>query len=175
MIQCPNCKHHELPGALFCSECGTQLVTVDTLTAPLANHANDYTGLDDLGYGLAPEPVKERVALVKDRVITLKILDSDRTLHLVGRSEYTLGRIAKGQPILPEFDLSEFKAYDYGVSRLHAAIKVGALRISIIDLGSANGTRVNGQKIVANVEYPLKNGDVIALGKLKFEYQANSD
>lgn len=175
MIQCPNCKHQELPGALFCSECGTQLVTVDTLTAPLANHNNDYASVDDLGFGLAPEPVKERISLVKDRVITLRILDSDRILHLTGRTEYTLGRIAKGQPILPEFDLSEFKAYDQGVSRLHAAIKVGTIRISIIDLGSANGTRVNGQKIVANVEYPLKNGDVIALGKLKFEFQSNAE
>lgn len=175
MIQCPNCKHQELPGALFCSECGTQLVTVDTLTAPLANRSNDYAVVDDLGFGLAPEPVKERISLVKDRVITLRILDSDRILHLTGRTEYTLGRIAKGQPILPEFDLSEFRAYDQGVSRLHAAIKVGTIRISIIDLGSANGTRVNGQKIVANVEYPLKNGDVIALGKLKFEFQSNAE
>jgi hypothetical protein len=175
MIQCPNCQHQELPGALFCSECGTQLVTVDTLTAPLANHGNEYSAVDDLGFGSVPEPVKDKVSLVRDKVITLKILDSDRILHLVGRTEYTLGRVAKGQPILPEFDLSEYKAYDQGVSRLHAAIKVSQLRVSIIDLGSANGTRVNGQKIVANVEYPLKNGDVIALGKLKFEFQANSD
>lgn len=175
MIQCPNCQHQELPGALFCSECGTQLVTVDTLTAPLANQGNEHASVDDLGFGSVPEPVKDKVAQVKDKVITLKILDSDRTLHLVGRTEYTLGRIAKGQPILPEFDLTEFKAYDQGVSRLHAAIKVSPLRVSIIDLGSANGTRVNGQKIVPNVEYPLKNGDVIALGKLKFEYQTNSD
>ena len=26
MIICPNCKHQELDGALFCSECGAQLV-----------------------------------------------------------------------------------------------------------------------------------------------------
>ena len=31
MILCPNCQHKELPGALFCSECGTQLVSLDIL------------------------------------------------------------------------------------------------------------------------------------------------
>ncbi len=76
---------------------------------------------------------------------------------------------------MPDFDLSEFDAYNQGVSRLHAAIKVQALRILIMDLASANGTRVNGQKLVPNVEYPLKNGDQIALGKLKIEFQTSTD
>jgi len=175
MIQCPNCKHYELPGALFCSECGNQLVTVDTLTSPLAGQAVENISLDEHESSPAFESIKDKSTLIKDKVISLKIIEADRVIHLTGRSEYTLGRIAKGQPILPEFDLSEFKAYDQGVSRLHAAIKVSVQRVSIMDLGSANGTRVNGQKIVSNVEYPLKNGDVIALGKLKIEFQTNSD
>ncbi len=38
-----------------------------------------------------------------------------------------------------------------------------------MDLGSSNGTRVNGQKIVPHVDYPVKHGDIIALGKLKIQ------
>ncbi len=30
MIVCPNCKHQELDGSLFCSECGAQLVFTTT-------------------------------------------------------------------------------------------------------------------------------------------------
>lgn len=174
MIQCPNCKHQELPGALFCSECGTQLVTADTLTAPLASPNNENLDFDAQTNGIGPS-IKETAAPFKNTIISLHVLNYNRTLHLAGRNEYSLGRVAKGQPILPDFDLSEFDAYNNGVSRLHAVIKTGIGKMSIMDLGSANGTRVNGQKIAANVEYPLKNGDLIAFGKLKIEFSITSD
>lgn len=32
MIKCPNCHHEELPGSLYCSECGAQLVVSQTTT-----------------------------------------------------------------------------------------------------------------------------------------------
>jgi pSer/pThr/pTyr-binding forkhead associated (FHA) protein len=55
------------------------------------------------------------------------------------------------------------------VSRLHAALKIHHNRVTIMDLGSSNGTRVNGQKIVPHVDYPINQGDIIALGKLKIQ------
>ncbi|MHB0922941.1 MAG: FHA domain-containing protein [Bellilinea sp.] len=175
MIKCPNCQHQELPGALFCSECGARLVAADTLTSPLEKESTPYIDSGELVNGepfLSPAgtPVK-----IRETIITLKLMDANRVIHLSGRSEYSLGRVAKGQPILPDFDLTEFDAYQKGVSRLHAAIKVGAQRIVIMDLRSANGTRVNGQKILPNVDYPLKHGDIIALGKLKFQFLLNLD
>jgi pSer/pThr/pTyr-binding forkhead associated (FHA) protein len=48
-------------------------------------------------------------------------------------------------------------------------LKLNNQRIFITDLGSSNGTRVNGQKIMPNVDYPLNHGDVIALGKFKIQ------
>lgn len=174
MIQCPNCKHQELPGALFCSECGTQLVVADTLTAPLGSQNNDNFSFDENVPATGPA-IKETNSPFKDTVLSLHVVNYNKTLRLAGRNEYSMGRVAKGQPILPDFDLSEFDAYNNGVSRLHAVIKCGVGRVSIMDLGSANGTRVNGQKIAANVEYPLKNGDLIAFGKLKIEFSMTSD
>jgi pSer/pThr/pTyr-binding forkhead associated (FHA) protein len=41
--------------------------------------------------------------------------------------------------------------------------------VVVTDLGSSNGTRVNGQKIVPHVDYPINHGDIIALGKLKIQ------
>ncbi len=38
-----------------------------------------------------------------------------------------------------------------------------------MDLDSANGTYVNGKRLNPNVEHTLKNGDVVALGKLKIQ------
>lgn len=173
MIKCPNCQHQELPGALFCSECGAQLVAADTLTSPLGKESTPFIDTGELKNGDQSLSPAGSPAKIQETVITLKVMDANRILHLSGRSEYSLGRVAKGQPILPDFDLTEFEAYAKGVSRLHAAIKVGAQRIVIMDLRSANGTRVNGQKIVPNVDYPLKHGDIIALGKLKIQFLLN--
>jgi pSer/pThr/pTyr-binding forkhead associated (FHA) protein len=96
-------------------------------------------------------------------------MESGKVLPLAGRTEFTLGRVTEGQPILPDVDLSSYEAYSQGVSRLHAAIKIVNQRILVVDLGSSNGTRVNGQKIVPNVDFPINHGDVVALGRLRIQ------
>ncbi|MCL4561125.1 MAG: FHA domain-containing protein [Chloroflexi bacterium] len=88
---------------------------------------------------------------------------------MTGRTEYTLGRVAEGQPILPDIDLSPYDAFSYGVSRLHAALKVNKDQVAIMDLGSSNGTSVNGKKIPSSADYPLNHGDVVNLGRLKLQ------
>jgi pSer/pThr/pTyr-binding forkhead associated (FHA) protein len=97
------------------------------------------------------------------------MVDSAQVLHLAERNEFTLGRAIEGQPILPDVDLSPFDAFTLGVSRLHAALRIINGEVVVADLGSSNGTRVNGQKIVPHVDYPINHGDVIALGKLKIQ------
>lgn len=170
MILCPNCQHQELPGALFCSECGAQLVSGDTLTQSF-DHARSDMHTTNIFKTIGFDSISTEIPEIEDReaIVSLRFVDSEKTIHLSGRQEFSLGRIAEGQPILPDVDLSDYEAYSQGVSRLHASIKVGVQKISIMDLGSSNGTRVNGQKIVPHVDYPLKNGDIIALGKLRFQ------
>lgn len=99
-------------------------------------------------------------------LVSLFVVEANRTIPLRGRTEFTLGRVTEDQPIIPDVDLTPFEAYIMGVSRLHATLKIGPQRISIRDLGSSNGTRVNGNRIVPHVDYPLKPGDELALGKL---------
>ncbi len=167
MILCPNCQHKELPGALFCSECGTQLVSLDILnTRSIQKTPSE---------GLAPKIKIPEVAPKtpgahgNEPSISLHIVDSGQVLHLAERAEFTLGRTIEGQPILPDIDLSPFEAFTLGVSRLHAALRIVNHEVVITDLGSSNGTRVNGQKIVPHVDYPVTHGDIIALGKLKIQ------
>jgi pSer/pThr/pTyr-binding forkhead associated (FHA) protein len=171
MILCPNCHHQELPGALFCSECGAQLVSVDALTTQNLNQVHSDILNPNIFNTISEteQEIPESVSGDFDSVVSLHLVEAARTIHLSGRPEYSVGRVAEGQPILPDIDLSEFEAYAQGVSRLHASIKIGLQRVSIMDLGSSNGTRVNGQKIVPHVDYPLKHGDIIALGKLKVQ------
>ncbi len=166
MIKCPNCKHEEMEGALFCSECGAQLAFT--------------TSKDDEAPEVEPtsQPQAEKKSPVESSIpkpqttgggIVLKLVGSSQTIPLSGQKEFTLGRITEGQPILPDIDLSPYEGYAEGVSRLHAAIRVTDRGVMIVDLGSSNGTRINGQKIVPNVNYPLKDGDMLALGRIKLQ------
>lgn len=166
MILCPNCQHHEIAGALFCSECGAQLVFAENLSTQTI-HRSQSDVLTPPQQSSPPLP--ESPAGAVDALISLHLVDSGQILPLAGRTEFTLGRVTEGQPILPDVDLSPYEAYAQGVSRLHAALRITNQRIVIVDLGSSNGTRVNGQKIVPNVDYPLNHGDMLALGKLKIQ------
>lgn len=173
MILCPNCQHHEISGALFCSECGAQLVFTENMgTQTIKQDVIDSTAIH------APAPPARSTAPINPATIpeappespvTLHLIDSGRMLPITGRNEFTLGRATEGQPILPDVDLAPYDAFAQGVSRLHAALKIVNMKLVVVDLGSSNGTRVNGQKIVPNVDYPLNHGDIIALGKLKVQ------
>ncbi len=172
MIICPNCHHKELPGALFCSECGARLISLDYLTTQSIKK-NNTDNLDDSFTDEVIDTEASSMDFFQKQSISsdlaLYLIEAKQTLQLIGRSEYTLGRVAEGQPILPDVDLSPFDAYAQGVSRLHAAIKINKNRVAIMDLGSSNGTRVNGQKIVPHVDYPISHNDQIALGKLRIQ------
>lgn len=123
----------------------------------------------------APLPSRENVspppmpALSFDALVSLNIMKTGEILPLVGRSEATLGRVSQGQPIIPDIDLTPYHAYEEGVSRLHASIKITESQVIVLDLGSANGTRLNGKKIPPHVPQILSHGDVLTLGKFKIQ------
>ena len=151
-------------GALFCAECGTQLVGKDGLSTM------------NIGTDQLRESVAQEITGTADEVpggskawANLHMLETGHVLPLATRGEFTLGRVSEGQPIVPDIDLSAYEAHASGVSRLHAIIKHDGTQIMLMDLGSANGTYVNGRRLAANVEQSLQHGDVVALGKLKMQ------
>jgi pSer/pThr/pTyr-binding forkhead associated (FHA) protein len=73
---------------------------------------------------------------------------------LIGRSPECNLRIASGQ-----------------VSRRHCLIKVAEELVSVRDLGSANGTRLNGQAIAAEEDVVVPPGSTLVVGPLKFIVQ----
>lgn len=164
MITCPSCQHQEITGAIFCSECGALLegdtgLTTQTIDAKSTNSLKDI--FSDL-QKLAPPTLPESG-------VAFCVIESGQIISLTERDEFTLGRSAEGQPILPDLDLSSHRAYEYGVSRLHASIKITENQIIVTDLGSVNGTRINGQKIPSHKPCALNHGDILTLGKLKLQ------
>ena len=56
-----------------------------------------------------------------------------------------------------------------GVSRKHALIIASADGFTIRDLGTQNGTFVNGKRIA---DHPLKNGDQIVIADTKLTFRS---
>lgn len=164
MIVCPNCQYKNVTGAMFCAECGAQLDGVDTLITQAITD-------EQIAEELRKKPVQsaEPVAPPANSWISLHLMDSGKILPLATRNEFTLGRLSEGQPIMPDIDLTPYQAYASGVSRLHAVVKRDQNRVLVMDLGSSNGTYINGRRINPHVEEPLSHGDIVALGKLKIQ------
>lgn len=163
MIMCPNCQHLEVEGALFCSDCGAQLLSVQNLVTQTIKIKGDTL---DTFNGTGEKQNNGH----SSGVITLQILDGGQMLPLADRDEFTMGRVSEGQPIMSDIDLTAYNAYEHGVSRLHAALKKKNQQVVILDLGSANGTYLNGMRLTPEKEYPLQHGNIISLGKLKLQF-----
>ena len=163
MIICTNCQYKNVTGAMFCAECGAQLDGVDTLITQAITDEQIERELSKK----SPRP--EPTTTPATSWISRHIMDSGKILPLASRNDYTLGRLSEGQTIMPDIDLTPYQAYASGVSRLHAVVKRDVSRVLDMDLGSSNGTYVNGRRINPHVEEALNHGDIVALGKLKIQ------
>jgi hypothetical protein len=163
MIICPNCQHKEMSGAIYCSKCGAQLIDMTIATHKIHTAETRQAAERDTGR------IKPPSAGHLQSWISLNMIESGQILPLADRTEFTLGRSAEGQPIVPDVDLSPHNAYANGVSRLHAVLKLIKDQIILMDLGSSNGTYLNGTRLAPYVETPVAHGDVIYLGKLKMQ------
>ena len=135
MILCPSCHNQELVGALFCSACGAQLTYQTKSPTETVQYPED-----GLATAVSLEPREAQPAQVSTSRASFKIVDTGLIIPLEGSEEFTVGRVSGTQPILPDIDLTPYRAYEGGVSRLHATIRVTRESVSLSDLGSANGT-----------------------------------
>jgi FHA domain/Double zinc ribbon len=164
MLRCNNCQHLNPSGSIFCIECGAQLIAVEITTQNIRTDQVRATLGTDMPH-VDPPPAFREV----DAWGSLHLMDNGQILPLSTRNEFLLGRISEGQPVMPDIDLTPYNAYANGVSRLHAMIRRDGKRVILMDLGSANGSYVNGKRLTPNMERLLNHGDVIVLGKLKFQ------
>jgi pSer/pThr/pTyr-binding forkhead associated (FHA) protein len=90
--------------------------------------------------------------------VTLKVIEGAKVGAKVAikKNEFVIGRSQE----------CHLCAASSAISRKHCAILRNDARVTIKDLGSRNGTLVNGEKIAAETE--LASGDEIAVGPLRF-------
>lgn len=88
------------------------------------------------------------------------VLPSGNRVDL-GAGKVTVGR-------LPECTIS---INDSNISRNHAEVRAGTNAFVVVDLGSTNGTMVNGARIVG--EHRLRDGDIISFGSTHVRFEAS--
>ena len=143
----------------------------DALIRELAEACVEYAA--DEGYGLMGPVTVELVAddrakpgrfSVSSRMLepkaqgTLVLPSGDR--RMLGDQTFRFGR-------MPENDLV---ISDPNVSRRHAEIRPVGPNFVVVDLGSTNGTMVNGAPVS---QHTLRSGDTISIGATTIRFEAN--
>ena len=77
-----------------------------------------------------------------------------------------------GDVVIGRGEAAQVRLLDTSVSRAHARIAMAGGRAEIADLGSQNGTKVNGERIAGS--RPLLSGDVIALQGVTLVFHSSS-
>ncbi len=157
-VKCPFCQHKNIEGVLFCSDCGFPLWDQDKKSTRQIEENGDSLAMK-AGWGTS--------SFHEENEIILHIQDVKTPIRISSlNSELLIGREDNASGIKPGMDLSDHGALEKGVSRIHAALRRRADHVVLVDLNSANGTFLNGQKLKAEHPHTLRDGDEIRMGKL---------
>ncbi|MFN8609993.1 MAG: zinc ribbon domain-containing protein [Vulcanimicrobiota bacterium] len=149
---CPACGAQNLPGVAFCEDCGASLSDAPASGAATAPPVH---------YDAAPPVTTAPMTVQSTR---------PRLVHTSGREfplekdTILLGRRSPVDGIFPEVDLTDYDTDSY-ISRRHGRITRHDSGFVYEDLGSSNGSWVNGNKLQAHIQQPLGEGNSLRLGK----------
>ncbi len=169
---CPNCGHRNRPGVLLCENCGTNLATgkqtgVGTRDLKREQESTEQEGakLLDTGQTKAIESAGGSV-FTENMVLRVEIEGAAMPMLVYPKAEIILGRRDPNTGAMPDVDLTAYAGYRMGVSRRHAAIRFQERQLNVSDLGSSNGTFLNGTRLNAHRPYQLRDGDEVRLGQM---------
>lgn len=160
MNLCSYCGGENREGLLFCENCGNPLgdaAAQPTLpTRKLEDSLGEFSSRATWG----------SASITGISAITIHIRDASEPVTLEVVDQIVVGRADNSSPRQPDFDLTPFGALEKGVSRIHAAIERNDDVLTLIDMGSSNGTHLNGQRLLPDSPRVLRDGDEIRFGKL---------
>jgi hypothetical protein len=171
---CPKCGHVNRPGILVCEKCGTLMLGEEK-----SSGTKRFVGDDESGDDLSPRTKTDTGEIItaavstagstqftSNMVLRFEIEGAPTPILLTPQAETAIGRRDPATGTMPDVDLSAYAGYRLGVSRKHAVIRHQNDRLDIYDLGSSNGTTVNGERLTPHEPHTLRDGDEILLGKM---------
>jgi FHA domain len=184
---CPACLHSNLSDASVCTECGKGLANIKKCAACSAtvfgfSHFCYQCGVPLLQRG-ADVPENTADLDLSTDMVTGNILEQDsedlattfhrhgvRLLHRPSSVFYDLPLVSspiligkRSDGFMPDLDLRDFPEAEF-ISRQHAQISFSPQKFYIEDLGSKNGTALNGVPLSAHQPQPLAFGDSLCFG-----------
>ncbi len=157
---CPYCGQKNREGLLFCDECGHGL---DSATGNVTLPTRE---LDQMPNELSARATWGTARFSHGSSVVLHVRDNSEPLVLQPTNRMVMGRADVTSAVQPDLDLTPYGALEKGVSRMHAVVERSEDTLTIIDLGSSNGTHLNGQRLLPDQPRVLRDGDEIRLGKL---------
>ena len=178
-ITCPNCAHRNRPGILLCENCGTNLMT----GRQAGVSTRDLMKEQEKGEGTLDAEAQKAIntaggaTFTEEMVLRIEIEGGSTPMLVYPKQEIIMGRRDPNTGGMPDVDLTAYAGYRMGVSRRHAAIRLQDKQLNVSDLGSSNGTFLNGTRLNAHRPYQLKDGDEVRLGQmvLRLYFQSNKD
>jgi pSer/pThr/pTyr-binding forkhead associated (FHA) protein len=162
MLICSNCGKENREGMLFCENCGFSITdaAVGQATVATRRMPNDPDeSIAKATWGAA--------RFQSGSAVILHIKDAPEPMTIAPKGRLVVGRSDSNSTILPDIDLAPYGATEKGVSRQHAAIELtGDETLMVVDVGSSNGTYLNGQRLLPNQPRVLRDGDELRFGKL---------
>ena len=171
MVECPVCQVSYVANTLFCTECGLYLLDSEELSTDPLEMADVRWQGDGDGLQIKDKDLPDTGPLVVRLEIaansaTVEPSDLARELHVALVQPIRIGRMDPAQDIFPDVDLTDDHAMEHGVSRVHACIFRQEDVVAVEDLGSTNGTLLNGKRLAPYLPQRLKHGDQLQLGQL---------
>jgi pSer/pThr/pTyr-binding forkhead associated (FHA) protein len=107
--------------------------------------------------------------------LVLVVLSTEHRIMLPAQGEITLGRVDFDVGSTPDIDLThDAEGQRSSISRFHARISLEKGQYYIEDLGSTNGTTVNGRLIGLGEKVSIRAGDRVSLGLCEMVCHATS-
>lgn len=110
----------------------------------------------------------KKLSVAQPVTIRLKLMDSGHNIFMPDRNELIIGRTSNN--VSPDIDLAPYGGSKAGVSRRHNRLLHRDDGWFVEDLGSRNGTFVNGVRVIPSQMITLKEGDVIRCGQIELQF-----
>lgn len=164
-VLCPKCNYDNAHGALFCAECFSLLGETVQVPGTIALSKRDVATATKRGFGNARVAHEGKLGA---HAIALYINNSQEPMITLLTTQAVIGRAVPGDS-QPRIDLNPYGALDKGVSRQHAIFKRTEKGLMFEDMGSSNGSWLNGAPLKPYTPAVLHSGDRLRLSQIEIE------
>lgn len=156
-MYCDQCGTELVEGARFCSQCGAPVAGQESEDIDRTTAAIDVGALD-------PTTTLEGVPTLESGTGMLVVVRGPNAgaRFLLDRDRTVIGRHPDCEIFL----------HDVTVSRRHSEVRRSGNAFTVHDLGSLNGTYVNGERVD---ERRLESGDEVQVGRFKLLFLGAAD